>query len=340
MDHIQFPYRSKSHLALMHVVAECGAFERHNLDVDYDRELSRSDAHKLIPTGEVEFTSGNHVSTYGARARGDKWVYLGQSVSLNHLNIVTREDSGINGIQDIRGKRFASKGRHPGFNDWLYLKQNGLDIDKDDCEFIQFGSISKDQRRKNMNIIEAVKIGEADCCFLAQPRRQFAIRQGLKVIPIPPQEMVFFATVSTSMPFLQKYPDICKRLLMALLEGVAYFKQNKEKTIEIMMKHHSKEGMLDKEVATLLYDQLAPTLEPRLYPSMKAIANVYEEGKRQDKDAERISPLALWDFHLLREIDDTGFIDKLYKDKSKMTVDKPSDDSPDHICSFECGHDH
>ena len=28
---------------------------------------------------------------------------------------------------------------------------------------------------------------------------------------------------------------------------------------------------------------------------------------------EKIHPLALWDFHLLREIDDSGYIDNLYK---------------------------
>ena len=75
----------------MHVVAECGAWERQNLSVDYDKKISRSDAHKQIPTGEVEFTSGNHVSTYAARVKGDNWVYLGQSVSLNKISLITRE---------------------------------------------------------------------------------------------------------------------------------------------------------------------------------------------------------------------------------------------------------
>jgi hypothetical protein len=54
-------------------------------------------------------------------------------------------------------------------------------------------------------------------------------------------------------------------------------------------------------------------LEPKLYPSLQAVANVYEEAKRQSDEASRIHPLALWDFHFLREIDDTGYIDNLYK---------------------------
>src|SRR3954452_9097761 len=37
MDKIAFPYRSSSHLVLLHVVAESGAWEKHGLQVDYDR---------------------------------------------------------------------------------------------------------------------------------------------------------------------------------------------------------------------------------------------------------------------------------------------------------------
>lgn len=313
VDHINFPYRSESHLSLMHVVQECGAWERQNLSVDYDKEISRGDAHKLVPTGEVEFTSGNHVSTYAARARGDNWVYLGQSVSLNKISLLTRNDAGVNKLGDVKGKKFGTKGRHPGLNDWLYLKQNGLDQDRDDFEMVQFGSFAKDPRRQNMNMLDAVKTKEVDAAFVSQPNRTFAERAGLKVVDIPPQHMVFFTTVSSSLPFVQKNPDIVKRTLKGLLDGIAFFKTEREATIKIIMDKHVNEGALDREIATKIYDDLAPILEPKLYPSLDAIFNVYEEAKRQSKDAEKIHPLALWDFHMLREIDDSGYIDALYQ---------------------------
>ena len=313
MDHIQFPYRSSSHLALMHVVNDCGAWDRQNLKVDYDKKISRSDAHKLIPSGEVEFTSGNHVSTYAARVRGDNWVYLGQSVSENRICLVTREDTGIKKIQDIKGHKFGTKGRHPGLNDWLYLKQNGLDVDRHEFDFIPFEEFADDPRFKQMSLTDALEHKEIDACFLSQPKREFAIRKGLKVIDIPAQPMVFFTTVSTSLPLVQKKPDMVKRVLMGLLDGVAFFKTQREKTIEILIKRHGSEGLLDRAIAEKLYDALAPMLEPKLYPKLEAVFNVYEEAKRQNKESEKIHPLALWDFHLLREIDDSGYIDNLYK---------------------------
>lgn len=317
MDHINFPYRSSSHLALMHVIAESGAWARHDLDVDYDKIIGRDDAHELIPKGEIEFVSGNHVSTYAARARGDTWVYLGQSVSKNNVALVARTDTGIEKLEDVRKRKFGSRGRHPGLNTWLYLKQNGLDPDRDEVEIVREAQTELPDGTKQVdrkNLLEMVATGDVDACFLTQPKTEFAKRAGLKVIDIEPQPMVFFMTLSSSKKFVDERPDIVERVTKSVLEGIAFFKTQREKTIEILMAKHKKEGDLDRDAAEKLYDDLAPTLEPKLYPGLDAIANVYQEALKQDSDAAKIHPLALWNFHFLREIDDSGFINNLYRD--------------------------
>lgn len=320
MDHVQYPYRSSSHLVLMHVINECGAWERHGLVVDYDKGINRDDAHKLVPTGEVEFVSGNHVSTYAARARGDTWAYLGQTISKNNLSLVTRPDIGIEKLEDVRKRKFGSRGRHPGLNTWLYLKQNGLDPDTDQVEIVREERVELPDGTFKLNrksLMEMLKDGEIDACFMTLPNKEFAQREGLKVIDLVPQDMVFFMTVSSSMKMVEERPDIVERMLKGVLEGIAFFKTEREKTIQIILDKHKKEGDLDRQTAELLYDDFAPILEPRLYPGLNAISNVYQEALKQDEkagDAARIHPLALWDFHFLREIDDSGFIDDLYKD--------------------------
>ncbi len=310
MDRVNFPYRSSSHLALMHVISESGAWERQGLDVDYDKEIDRESAHKLVISGEVEFVSGNHVSTYAARARGDTWVYLAQTVSRNNIKLVTRDETGITKLEDVRKRKFGSRGRHPGLNTWLYLKQHGLDIDKDDVEIVR--EVRDADKTANKSMLDMVTDGDVDACFLSLPRTEFAKRRGLKVIEIEPQPMIFFMTISSSMGLVEKRPDIIEKMLKGVIEGVHYFKTQKEKSIEILMKHHSKEGVLDHDAAEKLYEDLAPTLEPKLYPSLAAIHNVYQEALRQSKDSAKVDPLALWDLHALRRIDDSGFIDKLY----------------------------
>jgi ABC-type nitrate/sulfonate/bicarbonate transport system substrate-binding protein len=245
-------------------------------------------------------------------------VYLGQTISQNHLSLITRPDAGIENLADLRHRKFASKGRHSLLNDWLYLKQHGFDIDKDDVEFLKFGSAAIDPAFRNLGKVDAVATGTADACFVSQPAREFAERRGLKAIDIDVQPMILFSTISTSLPFVQKHPDIITRMLKGMLEGIAFFKTEREKTIDILMKHHNDEGQMDRAAAGKVYDELAGSLEPKLYPSMDAIFNVYEEAKRQSKESEKVHPLALWDFHPLREIDDSGFIDALYKGKAAV----------------------
>ena len=136
MQKISFPYRAATHLNLLHVVGESGSWAKHGLDVNYDYQIQKSDAHRAVANGEVEFVGGNHISTYGHRARGDKWVYLGQTLNSVQPKLVVRPDSGINGIADLRGKKVGTRGMHPGLNDWLLLKQRGLDVDRDEIELV------------------------------------------------------------------------------------------------------------------------------------------------------------------------------------------------------------
>jgi ABC-type nitrate/sulfonate/bicarbonate transport system substrate-binding protein len=240
-------------------------------------------------------------------------------VNKNNLTLVTRHDIGVEKLEDLRKRKFGSRGRHPGLNTWLYLKQSGLDPDTDQVEIVtekREESPTGIKKVKGKSLLEMVASGDCDGCFVNEPRREQARRRGLKLIDIPTQPMVFFMTLSTSSKLVQKRPDVARRVIKSVLEGIAYFKIHREETIKILQAHHLKEGALDRDGAEKLYDDLAPRLEPRLYPGLDAIYNVYLEALKQDEsngDAKRVHPRALWDFHLLRELDDQGFINNLYK---------------------------
>ena len=48
MEKINFPYRSESHLPFLHVVGQSGSWEKHGLQVDYDKFISSADAHNNV----------------------------------------------------------------------------------------------------------------------------------------------------------------------------------------------------------------------------------------------------------------------------------------------------
>lgn len=192
MDKVNFLYRSSSHLPFLHVVAESGSWEKHGLQVDYNKFISSEDSHKNVANGTVEFVGGNHLSPYIRRPQGDKWVYLGQSVSLLNHRMVVRPDSGINKVADLRGKKVASKGQHPGLNTWLFIKQHGL-----------LGECTMERFRGDTPHWEAVKEGKADAAFVNPPADLKARRAGMKVIEVGFLPMVWFTTVSSGLPFVE-----------------------------------------------------------------------------------------------------------------------------------------
>jgi ABC-type nitrate/sulfonate/bicarbonate transport system substrate-binding protein len=302
MDKVQFPYRSESHLPFLHVVGHSGSWEKHGLQVEYDKFISSEDSHKNVANGTVEFVGGNHLSPYIKRPEGDRWVYLGQTVSLLNHRMVVRADSGINKVSDLRGKKVASKGQHPGLNTWLFIKQAGL---LGDCTLERF--------RGETPHWEAVRDGKADAAFVTPPADLLARRAGMKVIEVGFLPMVWFTTVSTGLPFVEKHPDIVDRFLRGICEGIAYFKTHRAESIKIIKERYKDEGDLDDEAATHLYDELKSILQAKPYASIPAISNVYEISVEQNKAAGKTDPMALWDFHFLRRIDDSGFIDNLYR---------------------------
>jgi ABC-type nitrate/sulfonate/bicarbonate transport system substrate-binding protein len=322
MDRVSFPYRSHSHLAFLHVVGESGSWARHGLDVDYDKYISSEDAHRDLPSGAVEFVGGNHVSTYAHRARGDKWVYLGQTVNCVAHRLCVRPDSGISGVQDLREKKIVVGGSHPSLNDWLFLRQRGLDVDRDDVEIVDSiklkpGSMDAapdQENRPRKAKWQWVQDGDADASFVTTVQGMLAERAGMKVIDIEWLPMINFTTVSASQDFVEKHPDLVERFLKGLLEGIAFFKTRPEESKRIIKQRYMK-GRLDDEVVDVLYGELTRILEPRLYPTMDAISNVYQEAIRQDPESKKVNPLSLWNLNYVRRLDDSGFVSALYGNK-------------------------
>jgi len=320
MDKIKFPYRSSSHLPLLHVIAESGSWEKYGLDVEYDKKISSSRAHDAVLKGDVEFVGGNHVSTYGRRARGDEWVYLGQTINTVTRQLVVRPDAGIDGVADLREKVVGTRGSHPSLNDWLFLKQRGLDTDRDDVKVVdavhyEKGSLDPANPQSEDDLPplwQEVRDRKVDAAFLMPPGSAIARANGLKVIDIEPMPMIYFTTLSSGLKFVERHPDLVMRFLKGVIEGVHFFKTEPERSIRIIRDRYTPEGRMSEEAARETHAHLAHQLEPRLYPTMAAIANVYEEAVRLDKDARRINPMELWDLHFIRKLDDEGFVDALY----------------------------
>jgi ABC-type nitrate/sulfonate/bicarbonate transport system substrate-binding protein len=125
------------------VARELGFFDEQGLDIEEVGAVPGGNQIQSVITGDIDFTLGNHTDReIEALDKGiDVKVVLAQSETtedMPHMRWMVPDDSGINGPEDLKGKRIASTyttGGCPITNLRAYLKTGGLTLD--DVELVQ-----------------------------------------------------------------------------------------------------------------------------------------------------------------------------------------------------------
>lgn len=302
-------YRSNSHAPLWLVADESGSWQKNGLDVDTSPQLVREKAVESLKNGHVDLISGNHHNLYVRNAKsGEDFVHLAQATNnwTENKLIVT---PGIRSVQDLRGKKIVAEKltSHAGLNVWLFLKQEGLDADRGDVELVELRGSSEERWRR-------VLAGEFAGTFVTIPHDARAAKAGAHVITVRAIPMIRGVTLTTTMTFVKHHPDEIRLLTKGFVDAIHFFLTRRHETLEILKEHASPILKLqtDGEVEAL-YDEWAQSLERKPYPKLEAIANVFQLAVRRDPEVSSYNPLALWDTHFIRELDDSGYIDRLYQ---------------------------
>jgi ABC-type nitrate/sulfonate/bicarbonate transport system substrate-binding protein len=302
-------YRSNSHAPLWLVAEKSGAWANNELDVDTSPQLIREKAVESLRNGHVDLISGNHHNLYIRNCKyGDDFVHLAQATNNwteNKLVVMP----GIRSVQDLRGKKIVADKltSHAGLNIWLFLKQEGLDVDRGDVELVELRGSSEERWRR-------VLAGEFAGTFVTIPHDSRAAKAGAQVLSVPAIPMIRGVTLTTTMTFVKQHQHEVRLLTKGFVDAIHFFLTRKQETLEILKEHASPILKLqtDQEVETL-YDEWAQSLERKPYPSLQAISNVFQLALRRNPEIAGYNPLALWDTHFVRELDDSGYIDRLYR---------------------------
>jgi ABC-type nitrate/sulfonate/bicarbonate transport system substrate-binding protein len=118
--------------------------------------------------------------------------------------------------------------------------------------------------------------------------------------------MINGPTLTTSYTVLHKKKELGERLVKALVLGIHFAKTKRDKTEKILRNLNKKKG------ESFQYRSLE-RMPNKPYPDPQGVINAYELGCIKAPEAKQVSALALWDLHYLRELDNSGFIDKLYR---------------------------
>jgi len=301
-------YRSNSHAPLWVVAEKSGVWEKNSLAVNTSPQLVREKAVEALRNGHVDLISGNHHNLYVRNAKGEDFVHLaqaGNNWTENRLVVAY----GIRSVIDLKGKKVAvdKLTSHAGLNVWLFLRQEGLDADRGDVDLVELRGPAEERWKRVLS-------GEFAGTFVTLPHDTRAERAGARVIRVRAMPMIRGVTLTTTMSFVKNHEAKIRLLIRGFVDAIHFFITRKQETLEILKEHASPILHLqsDEEVETL-YEEWAHSLERKPYPAIEAIANVFQLAVRRNPEIASFNPLALWDSHYVRELDDSGYIDQLYQ---------------------------
>jgi hypothetical protein len=79
------------------------------------------------------------------------------------------------------------------------------------------------------------------------------------------------------------------------------------------------QALEDKEILQKTYDDISTDdrLPPKQYPTLEGIKNILEPLAQTDPKAKAAKPENFVDMSFIKELDESGFIDELYKGKKR-----------------------
>jgi ABC-type nitrate/sulfonate/bicarbonate transport system substrate-binding protein len=282
---------------------------KNGLTVDTSPQLVREKAVETLKSGRVDLISGNHHNLYVRNAKNRQdFVHLAQATNNWTENKLIVGD-GIHSVKDLKGKKLAAAKltSHAGLNVWLFLRQEGLDPDRGDVELVAATGSSEERWKRVLD-------GEFAGTFVTIPHDIRAARAGAHVIPVRAMPMIRGVTLTTTMAFVKSHEDSIRRLICGFVDAIHFFITRKEETLRILKDYASPILKFESdEELELLYQEWAQSLERKPYPALEAIANVFQLALRRNPEIADYNPLALWNTHYVRELDDSGYIDRLYE---------------------------
>ncbi|HEX4988287.1 MAG TPA: ABC transporter substrate-binding protein [Candidatus Binatia bacterium] len=301
-------YRSHSHLPIWEVMDKAGIWERVGLRVTFEFCDSSSAAEKALFDGSVDFVSGNHISPYLLVRRGKPIVSLTSPSNNVNDKLVARFP--IKQVSELRGKRIGDTTlvdsiggyHHPRGNHMLYVMRAGLKLDE--VEWVELSESNNEFKAMQMDVL---KNGKVDAIFVTGNTDKFE-QAGLHALALDRLPMINGPTLTSTLTTLQSKERLAERLVKAQLMGIHFARTRRGETESIL------EGLRQRvpEAKNVAYRSVAKLL-PKPYPDHEGVANAYKLCCLKSPETEEMSPMALWDLHYLRELDNSGFIDALYQ---------------------------
>jgi len=208
--------------------------------------------------------------------------------------------------EDLKGKLIAT-GRPGALNDilvrYVMTRKWGLSPDRD-VKLMPIGEPPLMLQALERGVVDATSLS-VPASFLAKSKGFFELVDYDALGLTYPQH-----AVTTLRATIAKNPQMIERVLKTLIESVAIFKSNKQKSFSVWRKYMrgaSEEFLEETYQHTIAAMESVPT------PSVQVIASALDMISAHYPQAKQTDPSLVVDPSFVRRLDQNGFISNLYK---------------------------
>jgi len=287
---------------------ELGIFEKNGLEVQPIFFTGGSTAILALVSGDVPITQVSGPGLVSSAIGGSDAVFV--AGGMTSLNYVLMGKPGITSAEQLKGGSVAIS-RFGSATDTIArfaLKKVGLTPVKE-VTIVQVGS--------GPDRLAAILTGRVTAAVINPPSSFQAEKKGLAVLAdVAKMGLVFQHTgPATTRKYIREHPDIVRRYIKGHVEAVHRMYSDKEGTIKVLAKYMG--GNVEREILEKSRDNvLTEALLPRKqYPTMEGLKFVIEDLAERDPRAKTVKPEQFVDLTFIKELDQSGFIDGLYKKK-------------------------
>ena len=285
------------------IAQEQGLFTKHGVEVRL----------VLVPGPDVpRLAEENPIGYIGApavllRAAEGADVKIVGSFSTGRVtgHVVARPE--IKKPEELRGKRVGVRAIGAGL--WiqtiLALEHLGLDPKRDNISTLAIGDPPQ--------IMQALEAGSIDAAVLPVAQSRQLKAKGFSVLLelYPANIHVPTNALAVTAPYLQQSPDVVEKVVAALIESIAFgvSPTNKPTVLNTIMRTFK---VTDTAAAEETYQGFLRVAVRKPYPSLDRLRNMQRIMARHDPKVLNVRVEDLVDDRLVRKLDESGAIDRLY----------------------------
>ena len=284
------------------VAKEAGIFQRHGLDVELVYIAAGSRAVQTLVGGSIDVAAIGGPAGVDAKLAGADTVYI--AIPVNRVIVFTVAAPQIQRVEELRGKSIGVTriGTVTDYFTRLYLRQNGLVPDRD-VMVRQTGGLPE--------TVAALKAGQVHAGTFGFPAVLHAKAAGFRVlVDYSTQGFRYpLSGVVVTQKLLRSNETAIRRFLEAHIEAVHRFKTDANFAMSVIGKYTQ---TTDKSMLEETQRVYASAFERIPYPDPEDLKLGVTQVSETNPRARGADPRDFVDGRLLREIEASGFVKRLY----------------------------